>query len=100
MDEEVRMEKEAEDFEKEKAERESRDAEKTRKNREKREKLKARRGKGGKAAAGEGREFKEEKVGGMKGPRVSMPQSGEQTSGSGEVMGSVPEVGLIIHDDD
>jgi len=41
MDEEVRKEKDGEDFDKERKEREEKDREKTRKNREKREKMKA-----------------------------------------------------------
>ncbi|KAL6860386.1 hypothetical protein ACO1O0_004414 [Amphichorda felina] len=54
MDEEVRREKEGEEFEREKREREKRDEEKTRKNREKREKMKARKGKKGKGGGGGG----------------------------------------------
>ena len=54
MDEEVRREKESEEFEREKREREKRDEERTRKNREKREKMKARTGTKGKGGGGGG----------------------------------------------
>lgn len=101
MDEEVKKEKDAEEFEKLKKERENKDAEKTRKNREKREKLKARRGKGGKGgAAVEGRDAGQDKPGGMKGPRVTIPAPGEEESENGEAMVGMQEAGLIIHDDD
>ncbi|KAF5021370.1 hypothetical protein F66182_6599 [Fusarium sp. NRRL 66182] len=48
MDEDLRREKDGEDFNKDKSERDRRDEERTRKNREKREKMKARKGKKGK----------------------------------------------------
>ena len=107
MEEEVKGEREAEEFEKQKREREERDREKTRKNREKREKMKARKGKGGKGGgagdAGE-EERAEERVGGeiSKGPRVD-EGAGEGPQDEGEVKeveGVTQEAGLIIHDDD
>jgi hypothetical protein len=52
MDEDLRREKDVEEFSKEKSERDRRDEERTRKNREKREKLKARQNKKGKGSAG------------------------------------------------
>lgn len=52
MDDEVRREKDQDEFEKEKAERDAKDDEKTRKNREKREKMKARKAKKGKGGGG------------------------------------------------
>ncbi|KAF4995143.1 hypothetical protein FGRMN_5281 [Fusarium graminum] len=52
MDEDLRREKDIEEFSKEKSERDRKDEERTRKNREKREKLKARKSKKGKDSAG------------------------------------------------
>jgi hypothetical protein len=105
MDEEVRGEREAEEFEHAKKEREERDREKTRRNREKREKMKARKGKGGKGgSAGGGGEGQAEGVGGgiSKGPRVD-GKAGEvaqdEADGNG-VEYVTQEAGLIIHDDD
>ncbi|RKU47408.1 hypothetical protein DL546_007815 [Coniochaeta pulveracea] len=92
MDEEVRNEKEEEEFERIRREKEERDAEKTRKNREKREKkLKAKMGKGkGSGKAGEG--------GGEK-----KGQDGQETNGTPKPAGT-PAVsdgpGLLIRDDD
>ena len=111
MDEEVRGEKEAEEFEKQRRGREERDREKTRRNREKREKMKARKGKGGKGGTGSAGgaddgevELAGERVGGgmSKGPRVDRgvgegAQDEAEGSGVGDVM---QEAGLTIHDDD
>lgn len=52
MDDEVRREKDQDEFEKERSERDAKDDEKTRKNREKREKMKARKSKKGKGGGG------------------------------------------------
>ncbi|KAH6955470.1 hypothetical protein DER45DRAFT_541599 [Fusarium avenaceum] len=52
MDEDLRREKDVEEFSKEKSERDRRDEERTRKNREKREKLKARQSRKGKGSPG------------------------------------------------
>lgn len=105
MEEEVRGEKEAEEFERAKREREERDKEKTRKNREKREKMKARKGKAKGGSAGDGGDAQAEKVGGggIKGPRVdgSAAQDGEEeTDMNGQLEEATQGAGLIIHDDD
>ena len=107
MDEEVKGEREAEEFEKQKREREERDREKTRRNREKREKMKARKGKGKGDSAGwaggavwggeaeEGEDY-------AKGPRVGVnadESAQDQADGNG-VEDVTQETGLIIHDDD
>ncbi len=102
MDEEVRGEKEAEVFERQKREREVRDMEKTRKNREKREKMKARKGKGKGVDIGGGEEGLKGVGGGIsKGPRVDR-NTGEaaQDEADGEKTEATQEAGLIIHDDD
>ncbi|CEI69491.1 hypothetical protein FVEN_g7014 [Fusarium venenatum] len=52
MDEDLRREKDIEEFTKDKSDRDRKDEERTRKNREKREKMKARKGKKGKGPAG------------------------------------------------
>jgi hypothetical protein len=96
MDEDVRKEKEGDEWEREKREREERDREKTRKNREKREKLKKRKGgKGGKDEANG------TSGGGIK-PRVQVGGT-EGCGGEGKEdheMRGMEEVGVIIHDDD
>ncbi|KAL1883089.1 hypothetical protein VTK73DRAFT_10015 [Phialemonium thermophilum] len=111
MDEEMRREKEAEEFERARREREARDAEKTRKNREKREKkLKARKEK----AKGEGREHnkafsalpqpqqhlsddtaQEDKDG-----EVVPPGSIDQSLSNGSIAVDTDTPGLLIHEDD
>jgi hypothetical protein len=98
MDEEVRGEKEAEEFERQKREREERDREKTRKNREKREKMKARKGKGGKGVGAGG----EEQTDVEKGPRLDGVPGGGAQDEAEENGGKdfTQEAGLIIHDDD
>jgi hypothetical protein len=103
MDEEVRKEKESEEFDRLKEEREERDREKTRKNREKREKMKARRGKGKSGAGGSGggerRIERDDTIKDLK--RSGVDHTGGHDIGeNGEVIASVQEVGLIIHDDD
>jgi hypothetical protein len=100
MDEEVRKEKDSEDFDKEKMEREERDREKTRKNREKREKMKARRGKGKSGETRDEKADKDEKLGGMKGPRVDGVGRQVSDGDANEVMEGIQEAGLVIHDDD
>ncbi|KAI6785402.1 DUF1168-domain-containing protein [Emericellopsis cladophorae] len=119
MDEEVRREKENEQFEKEKAEREKRDEEKTKRNREKREKAKARKGKKGKGGTGGGgadqapQDAKSNDANGAKiVPRKLEARNGEtdgKESGDGSKEGeegeegaetTQPDEGLVIHDDD
>jgi hypothetical protein len=103
MDDEVKKEKDGEEFERLKREREERDREKTRKNREKREKMKARRGKGkGGASGGEGRSEKGGAMDDLQGLGVDQRvlAGGNDVGENGEVITSVQEAGLIIHDDD
>ncbi|ROV97709.1 hypothetical protein VMCG_07340 [Cytospora schulzeri] len=127
MDEEVRQEREAEEFARRRGELERRDDDKTRKNREKREKMKARKDKarqgqqkqkgGAGGAGGDGGDGKE-KQGGVK-PRVDQQADTDATKDArdGEAAkngstdtgskGDVPAAaasastpGLVIHDDD
>jgi hypothetical protein len=103
MDEEVKGEKEAEEFEKQKREREERDREKTRKNREKREKMKARKGKGkGDGVAGGDEGAKGVGGGTSKGPRVDVnaDEAVQDAANGNGVVDATQEAGLIIHDDD
>jgi hypothetical protein len=111
MDEEVRREKDMDEFERAKREREERDAEKTRRNREKREKKKNK-GKGGKGKKGGG----DGKDGGEGGndakiqPRIQVdgPDDGRKSQDvddggaakAGGANGVVDAPGLLIHDDD
>ncbi|ROW17063.1 hypothetical protein VPNG_01078 [Cytospora leucostoma] len=122
MDEEVRREKEAEEFERKRGEALMKDDEKTRRNREKREKMKARKDKAKQQVqkgAGKGAEKQAAGAGGGLKPRV-VDRTGEATEEAardGETKGdrmdtdpkgdnipaaaapvSVP--GLVIHDDD
>ncbi|KUI58732.1 hypothetical protein VP1G_06041 [Cytospora mali] len=119
MDEEVRQEKEAEEFARKRGEMERRDDDKTRKNREKREKLKARKEKakqGGKGAGGQKGDKQGGGDGGVK-PRVDKADEAAKDARDGEVKsdsvgtdskGDVPVAaaaaastpGLVIHDDD
>lgn len=110
MDEEVRREKDTEDFEKERREREARDAEKTRKNREKRErKMKARKTNNGKAPGDQGKEahgnaqVKTQNGG----DAASAPRNPEIAGTNNDREGvavaptaSTDTPGLLIHDDD
>lgn len=115
MDEEVRAEKEAEEFARRRVELERRDGDRTRKNRERREKLKARKGKTKQVQQGAGAK-EAEKQGGVK-PRVDQAdgavgddaRDGEVKNGSADTgsKGDVPAAaastttpGLVIHDDD
>jgi hypothetical protein len=108
MDEEVRGEREAEEFERAKREREERDRERTRRNREKRGKMKARKGKGKGgvgAGGGDSGDVKEERVGGrgIKGPRVdggAAEDGQDKVDEEGQAEETTQEAGLIIHDDD
>ncbi|KAG9258972.1 uncharacterized protein F5Z01DRAFT_12177 [Emericellopsis atlantica] len=115
MDEEVRREKENEQFEKEKAEQEKRDEEKTKRNREKREKAKARKGKKGKGGTGgaadqAAQDAKSSNTNGTKiVPRKLEARNGEtdgKEAGDESKKGAEgaeteqPEEGLVIHDDD
>lgn len=101
MDEEVKREKDQEQFDKDKAERDRKDEERTRKNREKREKMKARRGKKGKGnAAGPNN----------KAPTTQSTQKEDgkevdgdtvaQKDGQEESKSTTEPVGLVIHDED
>lgn len=118
MDEEVKKDKEKEEFEREKEERERRDEEKTRKNREKREKMKARKSKKGKGGNGNGNA----KEGGAEGkdkgikpnasaPKRSIDEDGDddkkastgeakEANGTDKAASSAEPVGIVIHDDD
>lgn len=112
MDEEVRRETEAEEFERLRREREERDAERTRRNREKREKKMKNRGKGGAAAAkgkaggdaknGDGEAAKIQprisQVGGKDDVSMRDGEDGAQNGGQGTTATDQP--GLVIHDDD
>jgi hypothetical protein len=102
MDDDLRREKDQEQFDKDRKERERRDDEKTRKNREKREKMKARKankGKGGGAAAVKPP---------SSGTQPGEPPRGSQLAGdgSGDATSEVPSApaavvpGIVIHDDD
>ncbi|KUI67206.1 PRKR-interacting protein 1 [Cytospora mali] len=118
MDEEVRQEKEAEEFARKREELERRDDDKTRRNREKREKMKARKGKakhGGKGAGGQTGDKQGGGDGGVK-PRVDKADVAAKDARDGEVKsdsvgtdskGDLPVAaaaastpGLVIHDDD
>jgi Protein of unknown function (DUF1168) len=102
MDDEVKKEKESEEFDRLRKEREEKDREKTRKNREKREKMKARRGKGRSGAGGDGGgEGRIERDDTMEDLKRSVDHTGgHDISENGEVIASVQEAGLVIHDDD
>ena len=105
MDEEVRREKEAEEFEKKQAELRRRDEAKTNKNKARREKMKARKMKKGKAGGEKGEDGAEdaggtEATGGMEGPETGQtPSNGHGVEAEGDTR-IAQEVGVIIHDDD
>ncbi|KAJ4314774.1 hypothetical protein N0V84_008709 [Fusarium piperis] len=112
MDEELRREKDADQFDKDKTERDRKDEERTRKNREKREKMKARKAKKGKGPTA--------KPGADKKASTTTTQTDDDSSRTGkdakdDIAGSVATkrqneeeestpavgpVGLVIHDDD
>lgn len=101
MDEEVKKEKDLEDWEKERNGREERDREKTRKNRERREKLKNR--KGNKAGVGGSGKVGEVEKGGKIKARVDLEKNGEKVVDIGnphDEEGAEDVQGVIIHDDD
>ncbi|KAI0137382.1 hypothetical protein BJ170DRAFT_678229 [Xylariales sp. AK1849] len=111
MDEEVRSEKDGEDFERTREERARRDEEKTRRNREKREKMKARKAKakggpqGGKEG-GKGGTIGVTNGGGAKGPRVIVTKAdGEGLKGDEDTeIRDVPAAaeepqGIVIEED-
>lgn len=117
MDEDVRRERDAVEFEQDKSERDRRDEEKTRKNRERREKMKARKAKKGKdggaaaaAAAGGGGGGSNGKVvqkteaattRGADGDASTAQQAPNGDSGAAQASKSSSEsAGLVIHDDD
>lgn len=105
MDEQVRLERDAVVFDKEKADKDRRDLERTRKNREKREKLKARKGKKGKGGESG---TAEKPAPGMRAQTVSRKdddanQEDMQTQQNGDdvkPLGTSEPLGLVIHDDD
>jgi hypothetical protein len=115
MDEDVKKDKDREEFEKEREERERRDEEKTRKNREKREKMKARKakkGKGGNGGAkngeGEGKE-KGVKPNGLVARRdekdeeksnEASHEEKKESNGTDKPAPSAEPAGIVIHDDD
>ena len=107
MDEEVKREKENEDFEKAKEERKRRDEEKTKKNKARREKMKAK--KGAKAVGdekealdkeGEGLTKGREKAGSTKNRNGVKDDRGEDVEQEEVPQAVVEEIGVIIHDDD
>lgn len=110
MDEEVRLETEAEAFGRERREREERDAERTRRNREKRRGKKGKGGKvpdGGKAGEGNGEEGKGKIQPRMLGRVDGQPddEAGAKNGGEEKAVGSngvvtASQPGLLIHDDD
>ncbi|KAM0234932.1 hypothetical protein ACHAP5_009927 [Fusarium lateritium] len=113
MDEDLRREKDVEEFGKEKSERDRRDEERTRKNREKREKLKARQNKKGKGPAGatdkkpnatqlrnvtnNTSHTEDDDKKDSAGDTKTKPQSGNDDS---ESTPSAQPAGLVIHDED
>lgn len=113
MDEEVRREREQDDFEKDKAEKLRRDEEKTRKNREKRDKAKARKANKGKGG-GNGNNAKGPNGNGDKTSaalgidetsqetrKPNTKEGGTDRNGSEKATSTSTEpVGLVIHDDD
>jgi hypothetical protein len=116
MDEEVKKDKDKEEFDREKKERERRDEEKTRKNREKREKMKARKSKKGKGGNGDAKGTGAEgKDNGIK-PNTSVPKrshdedvddekkeskdGAKEANGTDKAAPSAEPVGIVIHDDD
>ncbi|KAK4083514.1 uncharacterized protein Triagg1_1176 [Trichoderma aggressivum f. europaeum] len=113
MDDEVRREREQDDFEKDKVEKLRKDEEKTRKNREKRDKAKARKANKGKGG-GNGNNAKGpngngDKISAAPGTdeasqenrKPNTKESGTDRNGSDKATSASTEpVGLVIHDDD
>ncbi|PQE30058.1 DUF1168 domain protein [Rutstroemia sp. NJR-2017a WRK4] len=99
MDEEVKAEKEAEEWERNKRKKEEEDAERTRKNREKRMK-KMQKKKGGNAGAGNGANGAQ--AGGIKARVVGDAKNENESNENGEkgTAGAQEEIGVVIHDDD
>lgn len=101
MDEQVKKEKDLEQFEKDRAERVKKDEEKTRKNRERREKMKARKAKKGKTNGNSSTTTTQQTNGA---PRKDEAMVGDDTSsnknGGEEPKTAAEPVGLVIHDDD
>ncbi|KAM0272883.1 hypothetical protein ACHAQH_008537 [Verticillium albo-atrum] len=112
MDEEVRGEKEAEEFEQDKLERDARDAERTRKNREKRDKKRKKGndkkggkpavvgGSGGGAAAANGGGIAKREIKGGKDEETPLGGTGQNGSSTPAAASSIQPAGLVIHDDD
>ncbi|KAM0302088.1 hypothetical protein ACHAPM_005243 [Fusarium culmorum] len=109
MDEDLRREKDIEEFSKDKSERDRKDEERTRKNREKREKMKARKAKKGKGPAGATDKKPNTALSRGDSPSAdndaktntadvdSKTQAGKDASESAP---SAQPAGLVIHDDD
>ncbi|KAK6699267.1 hypothetical protein SNK03_012016 [Fusarium graminearum] len=109
MDEDLRREKDIEEFSKDKSERDRKDEERTRKNREKREKMKARKAKKGKGPAGATDKKPNTAMSRGDSPSAdndaktntadvdSKTQAGKDASESAP---SAQPAGLVIHDDD
>lgn len=98
MDDEVKKEKEQEEFERAKREREARDEEKTRKNRERRNKKK---GKRAGAVKGKDEEGKSKWAnGGVKLPGTEGGGDDGDAAMNATDEAQTTEVGVIIHDDD
>jgi hypothetical protein len=106
MDEDLRREKDIEEFTKDKSERDRKDEERTRKNREKREKMKARKSKKGKGPAGA--TDKKPNTALSKGDSPSADaktdsadvDSKTQAGKDSESTPSAQPAGLVIHDED
>ncbi|KAK2064572.1 DUF1168-domain-containing protein [Colletotrichum caudatum] len=100
MDEEVKQEKENEEFGRLKAELAARDEERTRKNREKREKKKQK-GKKGSAAKGPGGAVPDVKVSAPTGKGNDAKEESGETKDTETTSGEAAQpAGLIIHDED
>ena len=108
MDEDLRREKDIEEFTKDKSERDRKDEERTRKNREKREKMKARKAKKGNGPAGA--TDKKPKTALSKGDSPSADKDAKtdsadvdsktQAGKDSESTPSAQPAGLVIHDED
>ncbi|KAM3065887.1 hypothetical protein ACMFMF_010513 [Clarireedia jacksonii] len=100
MDEEVKAEKDAEEWERNKRKKEEEDEERTRKNREKRMK-KMQKKKGGNAGAGNSANGSQ--AGGIKPRAVGEAKNENENNENDEIKGTEgaqEEIGVVIHDDD
>lgn len=103
MDEDLKQEKEQEQFDKAKVDKLRRDEERTRKNREKREKMKARKAKGGGDANANAHHQRALAVKNGHGEQSAsgVDDGREYKDGAAEQVSlAAPAVGLVIHDDD